>query len=127
MKKKMLFALLFVMVLTILTIPALAAGSGDVASEATAAADTVSTEAAEIAAEAKVTSAKAIGAAIAIGLAAFAGAIGMAILSSKSAESIARQPEAEGKIRTTMMLGLVFVETAIIYALIVAILLIFVL
>ena len=52
-------------------------------------------------------------------------AIGMAI--AKSAEGIARQPEAEGKIRTTMMLGLVFLETAIIYALLVVILIIFVL
>ena len=46
---------------------------------------------------------------------------------AKSAEGIARQPEAEGKIRTTMMLGLVFLETAIIYALLVVILIIFVL
>ena len=40
---------------------------------------------------------------------------------------IARQPEAESKIRTTLMLGLVFIETAIIYALLVVILIIFVL
>ena len=46
---------------------------------------------------------------------------------AKSSEAISRQPEAEGSIRTTLMLGLVFVETAIIYALIVAILVIFVL
>ena len=46
---------------------------------------------------------------------------------SKSNESIARQPEAAGNIRTSLMLGLVFIETAIIYALIVAILIIFVL
>ena len=46
---------------------------------------------------------------------------------SKSAEGISRQPEAEGKIRTTLMLGLVFIETAIIYALLVVILIIFVL
>ncbi len=70
---------------------------------------------------------KALAAAIAIGLAAAAGAVGMGIAISKSAEGIARQPEAEGKIRTTLMLGLVFIETAIIYALIVAILIIFVL
>lgn len=70
---------------------------------------------------------KAKGAAIAVGLAAAAGAIGMGIAIGKSAEGIARQPEAEGKIRTTLMLGLVFIETAIIYALIVAILIIFVL
>ena len=59
--------------------------------------------------------------------AAAGGAIGMGMAISKSAEGIARQPEAEGKIRTTMMLGLVFLETAIIYALLVVILIIFVL
>lgn len=70
---------------------------------------------------------KAIAAAIAVGLAAAAGAIGMGIAIAKSAEAISRQPEAEGKIRTTLMLGLVFVETAIIYAFVIAILIIFVL
>jgi F-type H+-transporting ATPase subunit c len=72
-------------------------------------------------------SAKAIAAAIAIGLASLGGAIGMGMAISKSAEGISRQPEAEGKIRTTLMLGLVFVETAIIYALVISILVIFVL
>ena len=52
-------------------------------------------------------------------------AAGLAI--AKGAEGTSRQPEAEGKIRTQLMLGLVFIETAIIYALIVAILIIFVL
>ena len=64
---------------------------------------------------------------IAIGLAAAGGAIAMGMAVSKSAEGISRQPEAEGKIRTTLMLGLVFIETAIIYALLVVILIIFVL
>lgn len=72
------------------------------------------------------TGSKAIAAAIAIGLAAMGGAIGMGLSISKAEEGISRQPEAEGQIRTTMMLGLVFVETAIIYALIVSILIIFV-
>lgn len=72
-------------------------------------------------------SSKAVPAAIVVGLAAAAGAIAMGFAISKSADSIARQPEAESKIRTTLMLGLVFIETAIIYALIVAILIIFVL
>lgn len=72
------------------------------------------------------TSGKAVAAAIAVGLAAGAGAIGMGLTIAKSEESIARQPEAEGKIRTTMMLGLVFIETAIIYALVISILIIFV-
>lgn len=70
---------------------------------------------------------KAMAAGLAIGLAAGAGAIAMGLAIAKGAEGISRQPEAEGKIRTQLMLGLVFIETAIIYALIVAILIIFVL
>jgi len=73
------------------------------------------------------TGSKAIAAGIAIGLAAGAGAIAMGIAIAKSNDSISRQPEVEGKIRSNMMLGLVFIETAIIYALIVAILVVFVL
>lgn len=69
----------------------------------------------------------ALAAAIAVGVAAAAGAIGMAIAIAKSNDSIARQPEAKNDIRSSLMLGLVFIETAIIYALIVAILIIFVL
>lgn len=70
---------------------------------------------------------KTMASAVAIGLAALGGALGMGIATGKAAESIGRQPEAEGKIRTTLMLGLVFIETAIIYALLVVILIIFVL
>ena len=82
---------------------------------------------AEETAEDSSTGAKAIAAGIAIGLAAGAGAVAMGLAIAKSSEGIARQPEAEGKIRTTLMLGLVFIETAIIYALIIAILIVFVL
>ena len=74
-----------------------------------------------------VTSAKATGAGLMIGIACLGGAIAMGIAVGKSSEAIARQPEANGQIRATMMMGLVFIETVIIYALIVAILIIFVL
>ena len=70
---------------------------------------------------------KAIGSGLAVGIAAAGGAVGMGLVAGKSTEGISRQPEAEGKIRTAMMLGLVFIETAIIYALLVVILIIFVL
>lgn len=70
---------------------------------------------------------KALAAGLAIGIAAAAGAIAMGIATARAAESISRQPEAEGKIRSAMMLGLVFIETAIIYALLAVILIIFVL
>ncbi len=70
---------------------------------------------------------KALAAAIAVGAVGAGGAIGMGMTISKSAESMARQPEMASKINSTMMLGIVFIETAIIYALVVAILIIFVL
>lgn len=114
---------LFFLVIMMFTavIPAYAA---EAATDETAAVQTAETD--ETAPEDS-TGDKAMAAALAIGLAAAAGAIGMGIAIAKSAEGISRQPEAEGKIRTSLMLGLVFVETAIIYALIVAILIIFVL
>lgn len=72
-------------------------------------------------------SSKAMSAAICVAIVAAVGAISMGIAIAKSVDGISRQPEAESKIRTALMLGLVFIETAIIYALIVAILIIFVL
>ncbi len=92
----------------------------------TAPADGAAVTAAEETADSGV-SAKAIASGIAIGVAAAGGAIGMGIAVAKSAEGISRQPDAEGKIRTTMMLGLVFLETVVIYALLTVILIIFVL
>ena len=68
--------------------------------------------------------------AIGAGIAALTGAgagIGIGLATSKAVEGIARQPEAQSQIRTTLMLSLVFIETAIIYALLVVILIIFVL
>lgn len=73
------------------------------------------------------TTAKAIAAAICVGITATVGAVSMAMAISKTNDGISRQPEAAGSLRTSLMLGLVFIETAIIYALIVAILIIFVL
>ena len=70
---------------------------------------------------------KALAVGIAIGLAAAGGAVGMGMVGGKAADGISRPPEMEGKIRTTLMLDLVFIETAIIYALLVVILVIFVL
>lgn len=104
----------------ILVAPVSAYADNDAAAADTAAADTAS-------ADAQIVVGKSNGAGLAIGIAAGAGAIGMGLAVAKSAEGISRQPEAEGKIRTTLMLGLVFIETAIIYALLAVILIIFVL
>ena len=50
--------------------------------------------------------------------------IGMAVTTSKALDAIARQPEAESKIRTTLLLGLAFIETTAIYGLFIAIMLV---
>jgi F-type H+-transporting ATPase subunit c len=68
--------------------------------------------------------------AISAGVAALAvvgAAIGMSHATAKAVESIARQPEASGKINSSLMFGLIMMETTAVYALLVAILLIFVL
>lgn len=68
----------------------------------------------------------AIGAAIAVFTGIGAG-IGMGLATGKAVESIARQPEAAGKIRSVLLLGLAFAETSAIYGLLISILIIFVL
>lgn len=73
------------------------------------------------------TSAKAVAAAACVAVVAAVGAVSMGFAIAKAADGISRQPEADGKIRTTLMLGLVFIETLAIYALVLAILIIFVL
>ena len=90
-------------------------------------ANLIATETTTTAAADNSTGMKAVGAGIAISMAAGLGALGMGIAVGKSGEAIGRQPEASGKIQGQLMLGLVFIETAIIYALIVCILVIFVL
>ena len=117
-----LFAVLAL--LCALTVPALAAAGG--AADAVPTAQTVSEE--ELArSEKNTTKVRKIWAVAAlIGVACFGGALGMAHSVAKAANNMAEQPEAAGQIRTSMM-GLVFIETVIIYALIVAILIIFVL
>ena len=67
----------------------------------------------------------AIGAGL-FGLAGAGAAIGMGIATGKAAEAIARQPEASGKINSSLIFGLIMMETTAIYGLLVSILLIFV-
>ncbi|MDD7433369.1 MAG: ATP synthase F0 subunit C [Peptoniphilaceae bacterium] len=120
-------ALVFTLIIGFSALSRPAYAAGDESTKEAAEAVSVSQETAETQANGNVKSFKAIGAAIVIALPAGLGALAMGMGISKSADSIARQPEATGDIRTNLMLGLVFVETAIIYALIVAILIIFVL
>ncbi len=61
-----------------------------------------------------------IAAAIAIGLAALGAGIGNGLIVSRTVEGIARQPEAQGKLQTTMFIGVALVEAIPIIAVVIA-------
>lgn len=63
--------------------------------------------------------AKNIAMAIAVGLGVLGPGIGIGLLVSKALEAIGRNPEASGKIQTTMFIGIVFTEALAIFALVV--------
>ena len=65
----------------------------------------------------------AIGAAIAV-LTGIGAGIGIGLATGKAAESIARQPEAEGKIRSTLLLGCALAEATAIYGFVIGLLII---
>jgi F-type H+-transporting ATPase subunit c len=66
-----------------------------------------------------------LGGGLSIGLAALGTGIGMGILVGKTVEGMARHPEVSGLLRTTMILGIAFVEASALYALVITFLLIF--
>lgn len=61
----------------------------------------------------------ALSAPTAIGLAALGSGLGLGVAVGKAVEAIGRQPEATGKILTTMIIGAALIEALTIYALIV--------
>ncbi|MCD4813194.1 ATP synthase F0 subunit C [bacterium] len=67
----------------------------------------------------------AVAAALGLGLAAFGGGIGQGTAVGKAVEGIARQPEATSQIQTAMIIGISFIESLSIYALVVALILLF--
>jgi F-type H+-transporting ATPase subunit c len=67
-----------------------------------------------------------LSAAIAIGLGGLGPALGIGMLAGKAMEALGRNPEAEGSIQTNMILAIAFAEAIAIYALVIAIIIIFV-
>lgn len=67
-----------------------------------------------------------LGAGLAIGLAALGTGIGMGSAIKGTQEGVARNPTAGGRLQTIMLIGLAFIETLALYALLVAIILLFV-
>lgn len=70
-----------------------------------------------------VKSALAIAAGLAIGVAAFGGAIGQSRAAASALDGIARNPGAASKVQTPMIVALALIESLVIYALLIAILL----
>ncbi len=70
--------------------------------------------------------ARLLAAGLAIGLGAIGAGIGIGNVSGKAVEGIARQPELRNQLQQVMILGIVFCETVAIYALVVALILLFV-
>jgi F-type H+-transporting ATPase subunit c len=70
-------------------------------------------------------SARLIGAALAMGLGAIGPGIGLGILAAKALEAIGRNPEAQSKVQTTMILAIAVTEAVAIYALVVALMILF--
>ena len=73
-----------------------------------------------------VAAAKLIAMALAITFAAAGAAVGMGLIGGKSVEAIGRNPETENTVRTNMIIGFVFVETTLLFALLVALIIRFV-
>ena len=63
---------------------------------------------------------KMLATALAIGVGAISPALAIGIMAAKALEAIGRNPEAESKIRTSMILAIAFAEAIAIYALVVA-------
>ena len=69
---------------------------------------------------------KQLGTALAIGLGAIGPGIGVGLVGAKAMEAMGRNPEAADIVRTNMILGMAFAEAIAIYALVVALILMFV-
>jgi len=63
--------------------------------------------------------AKAIAMAIAVGVGVFGPGLGIGMIAGRALEAIGRNPEASGKIQTTMFIGIAFTEALAIFALVV--------
>ena len=75
--------------------------------------------------EAIIIAAKAIGAAICMGVGAIGPALGEGNAVGKALEGMARQPESAGNLRTNMILGCAITETTGIYSLLISFLILF--
>ena len=64
-------------------------------------------------------SAKILGTALVVGLGVIGPGIGIGILAGKALEAMGRNPEASGRLQTTMFIGIAFAEALAIFALVI--------
>jgi F-type H+-transporting ATPase subunit c len=69
---------------------------------------------------------KPLAAGLAISLGALGPGLGIGLLAGKAMEALGRNPEARGPVQQNMILGLAFAEAIAIYALVIAIIILFV-
>ncbi|MDJ1185697.1 ATP synthase F0 subunit C [Roseofilum casamattae] len=72
-----------------------------------------------------IAAASVVAAALAVGLAAIGPGIGQGNAAGQAVAGIARQPEAEGKIRGTLLLTFAFMEALTIYGLVISLIILF--
>ena len=72
-----------------------------------------------------ISAASVVGAGLAVGLAAIGPGVGQGSAAAQAVEGIARQPEAENKLRGTLLLSFAFMESLTIYGLVVSLSLLF--
>jgi F-type H+-transporting ATPase subunit c len=70
--------------------------------------------------------AKFVAAGLCMGIGGFGPSLGQGFIAGKACESIGKKPESSGVIMRTMMMGMAMAETASIFSLVVALLLLFV-
>ncbi len=64
-------------------------------------------------------SAKVLGMAFVVGIGVIGPALGIGLIVAKALEAIGRNPEAAGKVQTTMFIGIAFTEALAIFALVI--------
>jgi F-type H+-transporting ATPase subunit c len=66
-----------------------------------------------------------LGAAFAIGIGTIGPALGQGMVGAQALKSLGENPEARGKIQTTLLLGLAMIETLALFCFVIALMLIF--
>jgi F-type H+-transporting ATPase subunit c len=116
MKKKLVYAAVSALAMVLSSLPAMAAEAAAPAAAAAATGDS---------SKALVVAVSIFSAAMAMGIGTICTALGMGHGLNGAVNAVGRNPEAQGKILTTMMIGFAMIESLAIYALVIALVIIY--